>query len=307
MPNKRNKVCKAAGSVSKPSGGCYHVLRQALSQFQQQRRAVQQAQYALVKGQERQFCLMDLVIHQELCLSLLQNHYPRVLYGDQDQAQSALSRNGWTTEGNALPVTASSENVNANRGAGVQRIHQPASDTGTRLHNSGFVGSVVNQPAMLQEPGLETEQEFLVASGAATSPTAACSYVAELLQSATVNDIHRILSLSPTDWLDYWNQCFLKMVVHLELADREPADNSQPHGNVRGDSSTASVDLLPASTEHADLLPRSPVDSLQQLYNFVDIAARDVVLAYCFNHVPLLEACMCSCVLRTPQTPPAGA
>jgi hypothetical protein len=178
-----------------------------------------------------------------------------------------------------------------------------------------------------------------VGSSSGSSELVAHSYTAELLRTATPSDLHSVANMTPQGWHQTLYELFLQLVVLLEFVNRSSAGAAHNAGNAAVGSSSqlpplaeaswtaaaaeaaapetaaASAAGLSAAEPAARAAARpefiqhavcgGPQGTLEQLQCTVDVVMRRVVLAYMFNHVPLLEACSVEYASNLPASPPA--
>jgi len=125
------------------------------------------------------------------------------------------------------------------------------------------------------------------------------SYVAQLLRKSTHQQVQQVLGMSANDWLHYFAHLFPKLVVLIEMCER--ACYADSAAALAGDTDAAcaadpscSSDIMVQWFGRQQPLGFVAAADCERLQETIDSTATLVMLAYVFNHVPLLEACACS-------------
>jgi hypothetical protein len=356
--------CKKPNQLKKPplKRTSSHVYASSHKRLQQKLAEllgeVEEAERELARHTERQRCLLDLVLHQELVIELLHGDFMSVVAVQAGQDIS-LSR-AWAA---ADVATAPARNVLQ----GSSNIEQCiAGATMQPLQGSGMLSSTA-QPMLtnsaasspLQQQQLrqqqQQQQQLQQLAADAHMPEAACamvinstaatavgssssssseliarSYTAELLRTATPEDLYSAANMTTQGWHEQFYALFLRLVVLLELVNRNSAEAAQDAAGVTamGNAAAAAGALVPDTAAAAaaagvsaaepaaaaaaspeflrQLVSSGPHGTLAQMQATVDLHVRRVVIAYMFNHVPLLEACTADYATRQPSIPPPG-
>lgn len=144
--------------------------------------------------------------------------------------------------------------------------------------------------AAAQQPGGLKQQEV------------PASYVARLLRNDVQKQVQQVLQMTACDWLRYFADLFPRLTMLLELCQRSDASPlmlEDSNNNSNNDASSrldtpASTDDMETSTVQEAPMGLSARADYHRLQETIDSTATLVMLAYVFNHMPLLHACAAS-------------
>jgi hypothetical protein len=361
--------CKRPNQLKKPplKRSSSHVYASSHKRLQQKLAEllgeVEEAERELARHTERQRCLLDLVLHQELVIELLHGDFMSVVAVQAGQDVS-LSRAWAAADVATAPalnaVQGSSDIQQCTAGAAMQPLQGSGmlSSTAQPMLTNSAASSPLQQQQQLQQQEQQQQQQLQQLAGDAQMPEAACpvitnstaatavgsssssseliarSYTAELLRTATPEDLYSVANMTTQGWHEQFYALFLRLVVLLELVNRNSAEAAQDAAGVTATGSTAAAAaatgaLVPDTAAAAaaaagisaaepaaaaaaspeflrQLVSSGPHGTLAQMQATVDVHVRRVVIAYMFNHVPLLEACTADYATRQPSIPPPG-
>jgi hypothetical protein len=323
--------------LKKRNNGAYNLKYKGL----QLKRAVllgelDEAERLLARHSERQRCLLDLVLHQQLVLELLHGD---LMYALAAQAADDNSLGcAWPTAA-AAASAAASQPFFVPQGSSSSQQECRSSPQPQPLQGGGMLSSTAlqmlscsdischprhkqQQQQQLPEPMDASQQDELTTAAAASSMDAsgtaatagissssgscsqlvANSYTADLLRAATPAQIRSVTSKTADTWREQCYELFMRLVVLLELVNRsaEAAQDATSMPATEPPAAAAAAAAAAAPPEAPAAAVPEPFDkavshdsqaALQLLEQLVDAQMQQVVIAYMFNHVPLLEAC----------------
>jgi hypothetical protein len=345
--------CKKPNQLKKPpfKRNSSKVYNSSYKRLQQQLAVLlgeaEEAEKELARHTERQRCLLDLVLHQELVIELLHGDFTSVVAVQAGQ-DSSLSRAWAAAEAATAPALTVLQGCNhvekCTAGSAMQPLQgggMPSSAVQLKLTDSGTSSTPQQQQQLEQLAGeahvpeaacpMITNSPAATAVGSSSSSGSceliACSYTAELLRTATPADLISVANMTTQGWHEQFYALFLRLVVLLELVNRNSAEAAQDAagstavGNAAAgtpvpDTAAAAAAGLsaaePAAAAAASLefirqvVSSGPHGALAQVQATVDVHVRRVAIAYMFNHVPLLEACTADFATRQTSVPPPG-
>jgi hypothetical protein len=319
----------------------------------------EEAERQLARHTERQRCLLDLVLHQELVIE--------VLHGDLMFALAAQALED-ATHSSAWAAAAATPPLNILQGSPSTQQGCTSADAVQPLHGSGALSSTAQLMLTCSDTSCNSQQQQQqqcsgpmgdVAMAAAALQMHVCgsaatvahssrsagscgtlvahSYTAELLRTAMPAELYSVAHKTAGEWQAQFYELFLRIVVLLELINRSSdaaqAGSAVEPGNTTDAAAPAAAAAssggsqrltLAAGTSGAaaagqnaaaaaagagqlgDVLFSGPQGALEELERLIDTHVRQVVIAYMFNHVPLLEACTADYATRQVSAPSPG-
>lgn len=299
--------------------------------------------------------LIDFVLHQDLALHHIyqaqQQQQRQRLPGDGRSSAHSITNGQTSTDGQTYTPSQADNRVHVSNTSRVNMEQLASSSTGSSSTGSDYMqhGSYAGSAVMYQHgqhkqqqqqqdcvplPGLLSPASAAAATNAAAAGLAVrqspagsstlhsfiadgeCSYVTWLLQNATAEQLHKVLTWQVEDWADYWRSLFPRLTSLLELASREAADAAAvapcgvtlacnqgcrcgagacPHSSLTAPKVATAAAATPAS-------PAAAVGpSMQKLEQVVDEAETLIFLGDIHNHLPMFQS-----VVRTPETGQLG-
>lgn len=330
---------KANGSAY---NSAYKRLHQQLEHMYSQ---VEAAHRELMKSREHHKCLLEMVLHQDLVLQLLHGQLLTLAAqsGDPDRALTVWE--AASQQSSASAAAGAGKPSNSHAAQPTPQPNTACSCSVTSMHELQQLVQLppaCEQQVQSVQAGLRTADSLQKASALPTEDNmetmhtqpqlVACSYAAHLLRTTTVEEFRCVTSMTVRDWQEQFHDLFLQLIVLLELVNRcsdlDAEDAPEQDGPPAAEAAAAcqapggAADATAAGTRDAagaaaagqasHPLPATasgragPTSSMQQLEALVDTYVRRVLLAYLYNHMPLLEAVMTNYATKQPAVPRAS-